>query len=112
GFFGRPRGPARYPGSLAGQVELIAQVLAGKGPESEFYVPRRVRQQIQGERRRQIAAVLERKQVALFEAHTRAEVDAALQLIARFNLRGVLIGPEELTPFLSEIKRLKVGIVA
>src|SRR5262249_51276694 len=41
-----------------------------------------------------------------------AEVDAALQLIARYKLRGVLVGPEEVKPFLGEIKRLGVGIVA
>jgi hypothetical protein len=105
-------GPARYPGSLAGQVELIEQVLGGKAPATELYLPRRVREQIQAERGRSVAALLERKQIAFFEAHTRAEVDAALRLIARFKLRGVLIGPEEVQPFLDEIKSLGVGIVA
>jgi imidazolonepropionase-like amidohydrolase len=111
-LFGRPRGPARYPGSLAGQVELIAQALGGKAPPTELYVPRLVREQMQLERRRQVAALRERKLVAFFEAHTRVEVDAALRLIARFELRGVLVGPEELKPFLEEILRLGVGIVA
>ena len=59
-----------------------------------------------------MAEVLQRKQVALFEAHTRAEVGAALEIIARFKLRAVLVGPEEVRPFLAEIKRLGVGIVA
>jgi len=111
-LFGRARGPARYPGSLAGQVELIEQVLRGNASTTELYVPARVRQQIQAERRRQIAALLEHRQPAYFEAHTRAEIDAALQLIARFKLRGVLVGPLEVKPFLEEIKRLSVGIVA
>lgn len=106
------RGPNRYPGSLAGQVELIDQVLSGKAPASDLYVPVRVRDQIQAERRRQIAAVLERKQVAFFEAHTRAEIDAALRLIAKHKLRAVLMGPEEIKPFAEEIKKLGVGIVA
>jgi imidazolonepropionase-like amidohydrolase len=105
-------GPARYPGSLAGQVELIDQALSGKGPASEVYAPAGVRQQIQTERRRQMTALLKQKQAALFEAHSRAEVDAALRLIARFKLRGVLVGPEEIKPFLGEIKALGVGIVA
>jgi imidazolonepropionase-like amidohydrolase len=108
----RSEGPARYPGSLAGQVELVEQVLGGKAPATGLYLPRRVREQIEAERRRQLAALLERKQVALFEAHTRAEVDAALRLIARFKLRGVLVGPEEIKPSLGEIKRLGVGVVA
>ncbi len=35
-----------------------------------------------------------------------------MQLIGRFHLRGVLVNPEEVKPFLSELKRLGVGIVA
>src|SRR5262249_49991209 len=96
--FGMPRGPARYPGSLAGQVELIEQALSGKAPGSDLYVPASVRQQIQAERRRELIALLGRKRVAFFEAHTRAEVDAALHLIARFRLRGVLVAPDEIKP--------------
>ncbi|MCI0455457.1 MAG: amidohydrolase family protein, partial [Gemmataceae bacterium] len=106
------RGASRYPASLAGQVELVERALSGKAPATELYLPSRVRQQLQAERRRHLTAVLERKQVAFLEAHTRAEVDAALQLIARFQLRGVLVGPQELRPFLEEIKQLGVGIVA
>jgi imidazolonepropionase-like amidohydrolase len=105
-------GPARYPGSLAGQVELVEQVLSGKAPGTDLYLPRPVREQIQAERRRQIAALRERKLVACIEAHSRPEVAAALQLIGRFELRGVLIGPEEVTPFADEMKRLGVGVVA
>ena len=62
------RGPARYPGSLAGQVELLEHVLSGTNSSTALYLPTRVREQIQSERRRQIAAVLERKQVGFFEA--------------------------------------------
>jgi imidazolonepropionase-like amidohydrolase len=105
-------GPARYPGSLAGQIELIEQVLAGRGPETELYLPGRIRQQIQAERRRQVTALLDRKRVAVFEAHSRAEVDGALRLVERFQLRAVLVGPDEVKPFLPEIKRLGVGVVA
>jgi imidazolonepropionase-like amidohydrolase len=108
----RAQGPERYPGSLAGQVELIEQALSGKAPPTELYLPRRVAEQIDAERRRRMADLLQGKQVALFEAHTRAEVDAALQIIARFKLRAALVGPEEIKPFLGEIKRLGVGIVA
>jgi imidazolonepropionase-like amidohydrolase len=93
-------------------VELIEQVLDGKGPATELYLPRRVRDQIQAERRRQMTALRERKLVACFEVRTRAEIAAALQLIERFELRGVLIGTEEIAPFVEDIRRLKVGIVA
>lgn len=109
---GRSRGPARYPGSLAGQVELVEQVLSGKASTSELYLTPRVRQEIDKERSQRVAAVLQRKHVALVEAHTRAEIDAALQLIDRFRLRAVLLFPDEVKPFLGELKRLGVGIVA
>ena len=75
--FARARGPARYPGSLAGQVELVEEILNGKAPPSELFLPQRVRYEVEKERRQRISSLLERKQVALFEAHTRAEVDAA-----------------------------------
>lgn len=109
---GRLGAPARYPGSLTGQVELIEQVLSGKGTDTELYLPRRIREQIRAERSRQVAALRERKLVACFEAQTRAEVGAALRLIERYELRGVLLGPEEIAPFLDDLKRLKVAIVA
>lgn len=109
---GRSRGPTRYPGSLAGQVELIEQVLAGKEPPVELHVPPLVGQHLRHERRLQVTGLLQRKLVAYFETSSQAEVGAALQLIARFKLRGVLVGPEDVRPFLDEIKRLEVGIVA
>lgn len=105
-------GPPRYPASLAGQVELIEQVLSGKAAPTELYVPAGIRQQIQAERRRNVAGLLEKKQVAYFEVRSRAETDAALRLVKRFGLRAVLVGPEEVRPFLEPIKRLGVGVAA
>ncbi len=116
GFGGRRggRGAAapRYPGSLGGQIQLIEQVLSGKAPGTELYVPNRVRQQIQNAREHSIKPLLERKGIAYFEAHNRSEMAAALQLIERFKLRGVLVNPSEIRPYLDDIKRLGVGIVA
>jgi imidazolonepropionase-like amidohydrolase len=103
--------PSRYPGSLAGQIELVEHVLSGRPEPSELYVPARVRQQLMAERGKHAAALLERQATAYFEVHTRAEVNAALQLIGRFKLRGALIGPQDIRPFVDEMKRLGVGIV-
>ena len=70
----------RTPITVAlGQVELIEHVLSGKEPSTEFYLPLLVRRQMQSERRRHILDLLERTQLAFFEAHTRSEVDAALR---------------------------------
>jgi imidazolonepropionase-like amidohydrolase len=111
----RGRGAAaapRYPGSLGGQIQLIEQVLSGKAPSTELYVPKGVRLQIENARQHSVKPLLERKGIAFFEAHTRTEIAAALQLIERFKLRGVLVNPVEIRPYLDEIKRLGVGIIA
>ena len=116
GFGGRRgRGAAaapRYPGSLSGQIQLIEQVLSGKAPSTELYVPKGVRLQIEHAREHSVKPLLERKGVAFFEAHTRTEIAAALQLIERFKLRGVLVNPVEIRPYIDEMKRLGVGIIA
>lgn len=111
-FFTGARNAPRYPASLAGQVEMLEQVLGGSAPATDLYLPRSIKQQLQADRRKALAPVLERAQVAFFEAHTRAEVDAALYLINRFKLRAVLIGPDELKPALPEIRRLGIAVVA
>jgi cytosine/adenosine deaminase-related metal-dependent hydrolase len=67
---------------------------------------------MQTARERSVNPLLERKGIAYFEAHNRAEVGAALQLIERFKLRAVLVNPVDIRPFLDDIKRLGVGIVA
>ena len=111
----RGRGAAaapRYPGSLGGQIQLIEQVLSGKAPSTELYVPKGIRVQIENARQHSVKPLLERKGIAFFEAHTRTEIAAALQLIERFKLRGVLVNPVEIRPYLDAMKRLGVGIIA
>ena len=105
-------GAPRYPGSLGGQIQLIEQVLSGKAPGTELYVPKGVRQQIQNAREHSVKPLLERKGIAFFEAHSRTEIGAALQLIERFKLRAVLVNPAEIRPNIDDIKRLGVGIIA
>ena len=100
------------PAAWARQIQLIEQVLSGKAPSTELYVPRGVRQQIQHAREHSVKPLLEGKGIAFFEAHTRTEIAAALHLIERFKLHGVLINPVEIGPYLDDIKRLGVGIVA
>jgi imidazolonepropionase-like amidohydrolase len=67
---------------------------------------------LDSERRRHVEALLDRKHAALFQVRDEAEIDVALQLIAKYKLRGVLLGAEEFRSFLPEIKRLEVGLIA
>jgi imidazolonepropionase-like amidohydrolase len=106
------RNNERYPASLAGQHELLDQALSLRSLERQLFVPELIQDQLDQERRRQMEALLSRQRVAVFAARTEAEIGTALSLIERFRLRGVLAGPEQFEPFLADIKRLGVGIVA
>jgi imidazolonepropionase-like amidohydrolase len=109
---GTARNTARYPASLAGQVEMLRDVLQGKRSESRLFAPVAIRQVLQNERKQRINSVLRKRTTALFEAHSAAEIRAAIQLIERFEIRGVLVNPDDITPFIDDLRRLDIGIVA
>lgn len=102
----------RFPASLGGQFEFIAAVFAGQSPGTALFVPDAIGRQLGLERRRHVDTLLARERVAFFEADGAAEIEAALRIIERFKLRGVLVAPEDVRPFLDDIRRLGVGIIA
>jgi len=106
------RDAARYPGSLVGQVELIRDVLQAKGAPSRLFAPVAIGQALLDERKQRIKSVLRKRTTALFEAHSSAEIRAAIRLVERFEIRGVLINPEDVTPFIDDLRRLDIGVVA
>lgn len=106
------RAAERFPASLAGQFELAEQVLAGRPLSTQLLLPDPARRQLLARRASAVQAVRKREQLAFFEANNRAEIQAALRLIAQFKLRALLVGPEEITPFIDQLKALGTGIVA
>ena len=108
---GSARDRERYPVSLAGEIEFIEARLRGGPDATRLYVPIGIRSALLAERARALAALRERKLAAWFEAHTRAEVRAALRLISDHNLRGVLLMPRQLDGLVDEIRAAGVGVV-
>ncbi len=106
------RNNSRFPASLAGQVELIDDAFSGKSQPINLYLPNLVKQKLEQARQKNRDALRAGEQVALFEVETRAEVTAALQIIRRHELRGVLVNAKELGNQIDQIKQLKIGIVA
>jgi imidazolonepropionase-like amidohydrolase len=106
------RDTERFPASLAGQVEFVDGRLRSEEPKTSLYLPPAVRSRLLALRARSLDAARDRKQVALFEAQTRAEVRAALRLTTDHKLRGVLVGPRNLDELADTIRQARVGIVA
>jgi imidazolonepropionase-like amidohydrolase len=105
------RDTERYPVSLAGQVELIGQRLAGVPSHTDLYLPPAVRDSLLSMRDKSMEAVRDRRLPAYFEAHTRAEARAALRLATEYKLRGVLLMPQQVEELADEIQKAGVGVV-
>ena len=101
---GDARKTDRYPASLAGQVHLISQALAGTIPESRLNLPGLAAKLLKERRREQVQSLLGAgSRPTMMEAATRAEVAAALRLDAKHNLDTVLVAPVEFAFVASEI---------
>jgi imidazolonepropionase-like amidohydrolase len=109
---GSARDSDRYPASLVGQIELINARLRGESAHTDLYLPASVRASLLAQRSRALDAVKSRKQTALFEAQTRAEVRAALRLIGEHNLRGVIVGAKGADELTNDIRQARVGVIA
>ena len=106
------RSSARFPATLSGQVQLVDGFLQDEPPETDLYVPTEVLAAINAQRKQLAAAVRSGEQIAVIQAETAAEIRAALQLIARHQLKANLYRANEIVPFLDQIKDLKVGLIA
>lgn len=101
----------RFPVSLAGQVELIDARLRSAPADTNLYLPPAVRTALLAQRDRNLDAVRERRLPAFFEVQTRAEIRAALRLIAEHKLRGVLLMPRDVEGLTDEIRQSGVAVV-
>ena len=105
------RNAERYPYSLVGQIELIGARLRGEPSKTLLYLPDSVSDAMLAQRDKNLAAVRAGHAVAYFEAHTRAEVRAALRLIAEFKLHGVIVQPKQVDDMTDEIRAAGVGVI-
>jgi imidazolonepropionase-like amidohydrolase len=105
------RNAERFPGSLIGQVELINERLRGAPGRSDLYLPPAVRNALLAQRDKNLTLAREGKVPAVFEAHTRGEIQAALRLITEHKLRGVLLRPKQLDDLAGEIRAAGMAVV-
>lgn len=101
----------RYPVSLGGQVELVHSRLFGAEATTNMHLPPAVAAALFAQRDQALQAVRDRRLPAIFEAHTRAEIRAALRLIAEHKLRGVLLMPREVDELAEEIRHAGVAVI-
>jgi imidazolonepropionase-like amidohydrolase len=106
------RSDQRYPASLVGQIELIGDRLRGVPAHTDLYLPPPVAKALLAQRDEALAGVRAGRSPAYFEAHTRAEVRAALRLIGEFKLRGVIVEPKQLDDVADEVRAAGVAVVA
>jgi imidazolonepropionase-like amidohydrolase len=105
------RNTERYPASLIGQIELISNRLRGEPSNTLLYLPASVTKTLLAQREQNLAAIRTGRATAYFEAHTRAEVRAALRLIAEFKLHGVIVQPKQIEDMTEEIRAAGVGVI-
>jgi imidazolonepropionase-like amidohydrolase len=106
------RSTNRFPATLSGQVRLLDGFFNHEPSESDLYVPTSIQKTMLANRRKHNEAITSGKQIAVIQAENDAEIRAALQLIERYKLKANLLNPIEFAPYIAELKRLKVGIIA
>jgi imidazolonepropionase-like amidohydrolase len=105
------RRPDRYPASLAGQIELLDRTLAGMPRPTDLFLPNPVGDTVLAERRQHIESIRSGRCPAFLVATTATEAAAALRIVERHKLRGVLVATEAIEPLVPELKRLGVPLV-
>ena len=105
------RNPNRFPSSLAGQFQLVSQSFTGAPLPSRVYLPASIEQKLLDRRTSSLKDVASGKTVALIEAQTDAEIQAALQIIEKEKLVSLLLGPKQLRTHLDRIQKAKCTIV-
>lgn len=105
------RNPNRFPSSLAGQFQLVSQSLTGALLPSRVYLPASIEQKWLDRRTSSLKDVANGKTVALIEAQSAAEIQAALQIIEKEKLVSLLLGPKQLRAHLDRIQKAKCTIV-
>lgn len=106
------RSPDRFPSSLAGQLQLIKESLAGQLLDTRLYLPKSVQARLDQQRSAKLTAVKAGDTMTLLAVASDADIRAALDLIEQQNLKAALAGAVQLAPFVERLKALDVTIIA
>ncbi|MBL8816541.1 MAG: amidohydrolase family protein [Planctomyces sp.] len=101
----------RYPASLSGQLSLLNQYFSGTPVSSNLYVPDSVRSLLTAEHERVLGTLKNRSTVAIIEASSSPEVDAAVSLIKRFELNAMILHPEDPQTSIDALQQLQAGLI-
>lgn len=106
------RNPSRFPSSLAGQLQMLNQSIAGKLLETRDYLPKPLETRLVAARAASFAAIVGGEQAVIIAAESDAEIKSALGLIEKHNLKAALLAPRQLSPFIAQLKQLNVAVIA
>ena len=105
------RSASRYPASLSGQLELLNQYFAGSPVSSNLYIPDSVRSLLAAEHERVLATLKNKSTVAVIEAASSPEVEAAVALIRKFELNAMILHPEDPQTSIDALQQLQAGLI-
>lgn len=105
------RSPDRFPSSLAGQLQLIKESLAGQLLDTRLYLPKAVQARLDKQRSDKLISVKAGETMTLLAVASDADIRAALDLIEQQNLKAALAGAVQLAPFVDRLKALDVTII-
>ncbi len=105
----------RYPAHLAGQVDVIRSALKQAPVNSRLFAPDEVRNVLAKDRlerlQRSLAGSGDKQSQTFIMAQTRLELQAALDLIEEFKLKGVIVGAVEYETVIDRLKDQKVAVI-
>lgn len=105
------RSSNRFPASLSGQLSLIRQYFAGTAMESNLYLPDAAMKLLEAQQVQLLESLKARSKVAVIEASTAAEIEAATKVTKQFGLKTLILHPNDPAKSLNQLKDLKAGMI-
>ncbi|MCR9201991.1 MAG: amidohydrolase family protein [Planctomycetaceae bacterium] len=101
----------RFPAALSGQLQVLDAFFSGQSSASSLYVPEVVQRRLDAQQTALLKSLKGGRTAALMEASSAAEVEAALTLADRFQLRALILNPQDLDGAAELLKTTKAGLV-
>lgn len=108
---GRSRSSNRFPASLSGQLSLVRQYLDGSAMESNLYLPAAAMKLLEAQQVQLLESLKSKSKVAVIEASSAAEIEAATKIATEFGLQALILNPSDPATSLNQLKVLKAGLI-
>lgn len=106
------RSTNRYPASLSGQIALLKQYLSHAKTSDSLYLPVAARKFLETQQASVITSLKNAATVAVVEAATSPEIEAAANLAKLFGLKMLVLHPNDPATSIDKLKDLKAGMIA